>query len=295
MLKAWFTAIRPKTLPASVSPVLLGAALAFHEGEFKIVIFALTLICAVLLQISVNLANDLFDARSGVDTSERLGPIRVVQSELVSEKQLIAILGFTIAIAGATGLLLVYLSSWILLIFGTLSVLVVFSYSAGPWPLASHAMGEVTVFLFFGLLAVGGSYFVHTQEVNIWAMVFGAAAGLMSAAIMLVNNIRDIQTDSAALKNTLAVRLGDNRARTLYKLLLFAAVLIHLPTVFVFDWYSLIPIVVCIPLGIKLVEGITSRKGRELNTQLAQTAKLEWMYCSSMSGILILLSGFQGL
>lgn len=289
MLKNWLLAIRPKTLLASIGPVLLGSTLAFHDNQFSDFIFLLTLACAVLLQIAVNLANDLFDARSGVDTPARLGPTRVTQTGLISSHQLIVVLTLVCLLASATGLALIYFSSSLLIIFGLASLIAVFAYSAGPWPLASHALGEVMVLLFFGWLAVGGSYYVHTLAVNVNVLIFGTVVGLMSAAIMLVNNIRDIPTDTVANKHTLAVRLGSYRAVFLYKILLISALLIHALNTLSFGLFSFIPLIFTIPFALKLIRTISIRQGNELNIQLAQTSQFVFIYCASMSAVLVYL------
>jgi len=219
-LTTWLTAIRPKTLPASISPILVGAALALRDGVFNPLLFLLVVLCALFLQISVNLANDLFDGISGVDQADRIGPKRVLNSGLVSERTLYFALFLCSGIAGALGVSIVLLSDWILLVFGGLSLLAVFAYSGGPFPLASHGLGELTVFLFFGLLAVAGSYFAFTGHLSADALVLGCGVGAISAAIMLVNNTRDITTDLRAGKRTLAARLGEHRSVQLYGALL---------------------------------------------------------------------------
>jgi len=290
MFKYWLMAIRPKTLPASISPVLLGSALAFYSGHFSFGIFVLALMCALLLQVAVNFANDLFDAHSGVDTERRMGPVRVTQSGLISSRQLAIALGLVSVLAMASGLVLVYYSSLWLLILGLAALVAVFAYSGGPWPLASHGLGEVTVLAFFGWLAVGGTYYAHTSDINWSVMAYGTVAGLISAAIMLVNNIRDISTDKPAAKHTLAVILGDSSARRLYKALLITALLLHIAITYPLGLYSFIPLVFAAPLIRKLLRNIILRQGAELNQQLAQTAQLELVYCILMSGVLVAVS-----
>ena len=174
MLDRWILALRPKTLPASISPILLGSALAYSEASFNVLVFIVALLCAVFLQIAVNLANDLFDAQSGVDGVQRLGPVRVAQSGLISHSKLRIALYSTVSIAALLGLLLCGLSSWWLLLFGLASLLGVFLYSGGPYPLASHGLGEVTVLIFFGWLAVMGSYFVQTNALSVLALGYGS-------------------------------------------------------------------------------------------------------------------------
>ena len=278
---------------ASISPVLLGASLAFYDQQIRVLIFILTLVCAVLLQIAVNLANDLFDNRSHVDTQYRQGPLRGIQRGQITEKQLIRALVFIVFLSVMSGLLLVYLTHWGLLVFGASALVAVFTYSAGPWPLASHGMGEITVFFFFGWLAVGGSYYVHTLTLQPYIFIFGSIAGLLGAAIMLVNNIRDITTDKMANKLTLAVKLGDKRAHKLYKLILIAVCVLHLVAMRVFDWQIwwllLLPLICIIfPMCI-LFKNVSSYEGKEFNQLLVDTALLECMYCVVMSSVLVYL------
>ncbi len=285
MLSHWILALRPKTLPASISPILLGSALAYSEASFNVLVFIVALLCAVFLQIAVNLANDLFDAQSGVDGVQRLGPVRVAQSGLISHSKLRIALYSTVSIAALLGLLLCGLSSWWLLLFGLASLLGVFLYSGGPYPLASHGLGEVTVLIFFGWLAVMGSYFVQTHALSGLAMGYGSVAGLMSAAIMLVNNIRDIPTDAPAGKRTLAVRLGEQRSRWLYKAALLTALMLHFLLSWPLGWWALLPALLIAPLLRHLLLTINERTGRQLNKQLAQTAQLLLLYCFTQSAV----------
>lgn len=283
MINRWILAMRPRTLPASVSPILLGSALAYGDGYWDITVFALALLCAILLQIAVNFANDLFDAQSGVDGEHRLGPTRVAQSGLISHGQLKSALYVTVAMATCAGLLLCAMSSWWLLVFGIASLLGVFLYSGGPFPLASLGLGEVTVLVFFGLLAVMGSYFLQTQSMNVLSFGYGLVVGLMSSGIMLVNNIRDIPTDTPAGKRTLAVRLGDRLARRLYKIGLVVALILHLLISWPLGLWSLLPALVIAPSLRRLLSAIEHRTGRQLNEQLAQTAQLLLLYCVAQS------------
>jgi 1,4-dihydroxy-2-naphthoate octaprenyltransferase len=289
-LNSWALACRPKTLAASVSPVLLGAALANYDGYFHPYIFLCALLCALLLQIAVNLANDLFDAKSGVDTDARIGPIRATQTGLISANHMRWALVFVTSLALLFGLILVLHSHWWLMVLGLAALCAVFAYSGGPYPLASHGLGEVTVLLFFGWLAVGGSYFVFTEDINLNVLGYGTVAGLLSAAIMLVNNIRDISTDQAANKNTLAVTLGDARARQLYRLLLVGALMLHLIVSIDLGLYSILSIIAVVPLMRSLMLQITIRQGVALNIQLAKTAQLVAVYCLSVAVVITLLS-----
>jgi 1,4-dihydroxy-2-naphthoate octaprenyltransferase len=289
-LGAWLLACRPKTLAASVSPILLGSALAYYDGFFNLVIFLCAVLCALLLQIAVNLANDLFDAQSGVDTEQRIGPKRATQSGLISSSQMRAALIFVSLLAFAFGMVLVVNSHWLLMVFGLAALGAVFAYSGGPYPLASHALGEVAVVVFFGWLAVGGSYFLLAETINLNVLGFGTVAGLMSAAIMLVNNIRDIPTDRRANKNTLAVRLGDFASRKLYRVILVSALVLHFIVSFELGLFSIVAILLVAPMLRSLIGQILIRQGEALNIQLAKTAQLVAVYCMSVSLVFVCAS-----
>ena len=278
-LKHWWLAIRPKTLLASVGPILLGTALATSETQIHYGIFFSALICAMSLQIAVNLANDLFDSLSGVDTNHRLGPIRALQSGLISRSAIKASLGLACVVAMLSGLYLAVEGGWWILLFGGLSMLGVFAYSAGPFPLASKALGEVTVLIFFGWVSVMGSFYLQTGTISIHVFALATSAGLYSSAIMLVNNIRDIATDQQAKKYTLAVVLGEHKARYLLAMLIITALIIHLMVtiqVSVALWFAFILLIVpsysLIKKGFKL-------QGSALNQLLADVAKVGFLYC----------------
>ena len=287
MLKTWWLAARPKTLPASISPILLGSALAFSDDGFRFTVLLLATICAMALQIAVNFANDWADARSGVDTHERLGPQRVMHSGMATDGQMKIALILVSLVALLSGLGLVWLSHWSLLVFGFLSLLGVFAYSGGPFPLASNGLGELTVFLFFGLLAVVGTYFAHTEALTLVSFGYAAVAGLISAAIMLVNNLRDIPTDAKANKRTLAVRLGDAKTRQFYQWLLIGALCLHLFVSFPLGLWGLLPAILLAPLIALRFREVNRLQGRDLNQLLANTAKLELIYCLAASLVLI--------
>lgn len=284
-MNPWILAIRPRTLPASISPIILGSALAFAQQQFSWVVFCVATFCALCLQVAVNLANDYFDAKSGVDTDERLGPTRVTQSGLISEKKVFAALIIFTLLAFFSGVYLSFLSGWEIFALGMLSIAGVYAYSGGPWPLASHGLGEVTVLVFFGWVAVGGCYYIHTGEITVIVMSYATIAGLLSALIMLVNNLRDIETDQKAGKRTLAVRLNDKNTRILFKLTLIMFILWHI-------WLTLDDIyALAIPLALSawfiaiLWRDIAVLYGKELNQLIPKTALLLTVYCFSLSGV----------
>lgn len=283
MCSYWWLAIRPKTLLASVGPIVLGTALASSQVMINQMLFIASLICALALQIAVNLANDLFDGLSGVDSKSRIGPIRVVQAGLISVTAIKRALFIICAIAVGAGIYLVLQGGWEIFVLGALSLAGVFAYSAGPFPLASKALGELTVFVFFGWIAVLGSYYLQTQTLSFIAFGFATSSGLLSAAIMLVNNIRDITSDKAAGKITLAVLLGAKKARIGFSLFIISALVIHLGiTSLVADilWVSLI---ICLLPSYWLIMAIFKQEGAPLNDILARTAQLGFVYNLSVA------------
>jgi 1,4-dihydroxy-2-naphthoate octaprenyltransferase len=201
-------AARPRTLPAAVAPVLVGTALAGAEGEFRPLAFVAALIGSVFIQIGTNLSNDYSDARRGADTEERLGPVRVTAGGLVPPRKVLVATWLAFGIAVAAGAYLIALVGWELLAIGAASILAGVLYTGGPRPYGYEGLGEVFVFTFFGLVAVAGSYYVQTEDLTTLSVAIGVPVGLLAAAILMVNNIRDIDTDRRAGKRTLAVRLG---------------------------------------------------------------------------------------
>lgn len=288
-LHAWFLALRPKTLPASVAPILLGSALAFSEGYFNPTAFCLALICALFLQLAVNFANDLFDAQKGVDTKKRLGPLRGLHLGLIQSDQLKKGLWLVLGIALVSGFLLAAMVSWWLLVFGLASLIAALAYSGGPYPLASYALGELLVLVFFGWLAVMGGYFIHTHNLTLESFVYATLVGLLSAAIMLVNNLRDCYTDATAGKKTLVVYLGERKSRALYRLLLLAAPLLHWSQNPRMDDWAWLPLLLIAPLLFLLFRRIGHLEGKELNRMLALTSLTLLIYSLSQSLLLVLV------
>jgi 1,4-dihydroxy-2-naphthoate octaprenyltransferase len=287
-LYAWFLALRPKTLPASLAPILLGSALAFADGAFNPASFFLALTCALFLQIAVNFANDLFDGQKGVDTLQRLGPLRGLQLGLIQPEQLKIGLWLVLGVAMVSGFLLAALVSWWLLLFGLASLIAALVYSGGPYPLASRALGEFLVLVFFGWLAVMGSYFIHTQSLTLESFVYATLTGFLSATIMLVNNLRDRHTDAAAGKKTLVVYLGEHKSRLLYRLLILAAPLLHWSQNPRMEDWAWLPLLLIAPLLFLLFRRIGHLEGKELNRMLALTSLMLLIYSLSQSLVLVL-------
>ncbi|HEY1109959.1 MAG TPA: 1,4-dihydroxy-2-naphthoate polyprenyltransferase, partial [Opitutaceae bacterium] len=222
----WIGAARPRTLPAAIAPVLVGTALAWHDGRLVGAAAALCLLFALLVQIGTNFANDYFDFVKGADTAARVGPRRAVAAGLVAPATMKRAMILTFVAAFAAGLGLLYWGGPWLLVIGVTSILCGIAYTGGPYPLAYHGLGDVFVFIFFGLVAVGGTYFVQAGVVTLDTLLAGTAIGALSANILVVNNYRDVETDAAAGKRTLVVRLGRGAARAQFggSLLVAAAV-----------------------------------------------------------------------
>ena len=219
-LAVWVQGARPRTLGASITPVVVGTAAA---GVFVPWRFVAALLVGLGLQVGVNLANDYHDGVRGVDTRERLGPPRLTSSGLAPARSvLIASLG-CILVAGVSGLALAAATTWWLVPIGALAMLALWLYSGGPRPYAELGLGEVMVFLFFGVMATAGSAYVQAETVPAAAWWASVPMGLLAVAILVANNLRDIPTDAVAGKRTLAVRLGDRRTRTLYRVCIVGA------------------------------------------------------------------------
>lgn len=220
----WVMAARPRTLTAGAAPVILGAAIAWDEG-FRAWVSLLALLCCLLLQVGTNLANDYFDAKHGIDGESRLGPVRVTQAGLIAPDRVRAAFVICFFAAAVFGLPLVKEGGLPILVIGIFSLLFAYLYTGGPYPLAYYGMGELLAFVFFGIVATVGVYYLNTKSVTVDAMIGGMGLGFLAALLMGINNLRDIQTDRAAGKKTVAVMLGEARGRYFLTGLLLAALL----------------------------------------------------------------------
>src|SRR6478736_20615 len=220
MVRIWVMAARLRTLPAAIAPVLVGTSLARTEGTFRAGAFIAALLGAIFIQVGTNLSNDYSDARRGADTEDRLGPVRVTAGGLVPPRQVLIATYLTFGVAVLAGAYLVAVAGWQLLLVGIASILAGVLYTGGPRPYGYEGLGEVFVFLFFGIVAVAGSYFVQVEHLEWEAFALAVPVGLLVSGILVVNNVRDLETDRRAGKRTLAVRLGRERTRTLYAAML---------------------------------------------------------------------------
>src|SRR5687767_12484534 len=245
-------AARPRTLPAAVAPVLVGTALAIRDDEFRALAFVAALLGAILIQVGTNLSNDYSDARRGADTEDRLGPVRVTAGGLVPPRQVLIATYVTFALAVLVGLYLVAVAGPELLLVGAASILAGVLYTGGPRPYGYEGLGEVFVFTFFGIVAVTGSYYVQAEELPWEAFVFAVPVGLLAAAILVVNNVRDLETDRRAGKRTLAVRMGRERTRVLYAAMVYGAFLCLVPMAIAWSPWVLLAWL-ALPLAVPLV------------------------------------------
>jgi 1,4-dihydroxy-2-naphthoate octaprenyltransferase len=217
--EAWTIAARPRTLPAAVAPVLVGSALAHFDGVFRWDSFLLAMAGALAIQVAANFANDASDAKRGADV-ERVGPPRMVTAGVISPRRMWTGVAIAVAISAATGIWLFTIAGWPILVIGAVSVAAMLTYVGGPIPYGYRGLGEVMVFVFFGFVATVGTRFAHDGTAGASAWVLGAVMGSLAAAILMANNIRDLETDERASKRTLAVMIGLDRSRRLYSILL---------------------------------------------------------------------------
>ena len=278
-------AARPRTLPAAIAPVLVGTSLAIRVGRFHVLAFVAALLGAMLIQVGTNLSNDYSDARRGADADDRLGPVRVTAGGLVPPRQVLVATYVTFALAVLVGAYLIAIAGWVLVAVGGASILAGVLYTGGPRPYGYEGLGEVFVFLFFGVVAVTGSYFVQRRDLPWEAFVLAIPVGLLIAAILVVNNVRDIESDRRAGKRTLAVRMGRRRTRVLFVAMLLAAFVAGLVCWIagpLSPWLALT--LLAAPLAVAVARAVlTHTDGPSLNVALARSGILALLYCLLLS------------
>ena len=286
-LRTWLLAIRPATLPAAASGVVVGLGASLAVGApFRPDTALACLAAALLLQVLANLANDLSDFRRGADTPDRAGPTRVAAAGLVTERQLEVAIAVVIGTAGLVGLWLVYVGGPVLLALGALAIVAALAYTGGPFPYGYRALGEVFVFIFFGLVAVVGTAYLQALRLEPIFVVAAIPAGGLITAILVVNNLRDIPTDAAAGKRTLAVILGRRRTTTEYGFLLglaYVVAVLAVPLGLGVHWGALAPLVgmplLTAPMAVSLWRTVRRfDEPRELNAVLKGTARLAFAF-----------------
>lgn len=287
--QAWLLAARPKTLPAAVGPILVGAALALADGVFQAGPVLAALLCALLLQIGSNFANDYFDFFKGADTHERMGPTRVTSAGLLTPDAMRWGMVVIFGAASLVGLYLIWEGGWPIFIAGVAALVAAIAYTGGPFPFGYYGLGDLFVFIFFGLVAVCGTYYVQAHTLPATVISAAVPPGLLITAILVVNNLRDLETDRRANKRTLAVRLGRRGTQLEYLLLVLFAYLTPLwlwlgaaqkPWVLL-PWLTL-------PLALLLLRAVFTAQGKILNSTLAGTARLSLLFSILFAGGLLL-------
>lgn len=316
---AWWHAIRPKTLSAAVAPVAVGAALAVPAGVFHAGVVVAALAGALLIQIGTNLSNDVLDFRRGADTGERIGPTRVVQAGLLSPTTVSLGAAAAFGLAAVIGVYLVGLGGIPILLLGIAAIASGIAYTAGPYPLAYLGLGDLFVMTFFGVAAVAGTYYIQVKastfglaatmglRVMPVAVALGVAVGALSVAILTVNNLRDVDTDRTAGKRTLAVRMGPEKTRMYFDLLVWAAIAIPMLMALMPVWpahiagngldrpAALLAVGLAIPLAMGPVRRIhAGTEGAALNPVLAETARLQLAHAGLLAGALLIDALLRG-
>jgi 1,4-dihydroxy-2-naphthoate octaprenyltransferase len=277
-MRIWLMAARPRTLPAAIAPVLVGTAAAVEwAGRLpRVGAFVAALLGSIFIQIGTNLANDYSDAKRGADTVDRLGPVRVTSAGLVTPQRVLTATWVAFGVAVACGVYLTAVAGLAILLIGVLSIAAGVLYTGGPRPYGYAGFGEIFVFLFFGLVAVNGSYYVQLERLDALPLGLSIAVGFLATAILVVNNVRDLETDRRAGKNTLAVRMGRHNAVMLYRLLVLGAFLV-LPFALLAGEASPLPLIafLSLPIAIKPLRAMSNRTdGPALNGALAGTGAL---------------------
>ncbi len=289
-LNAWVMASRPKTLTAACGPVILGTALAYNQTQsISILIFVLTLLAALSMQIGTNLVNDYYDAIRGTDSDDRLGPTRVTQTGLIepSKVRLGFIACFVFAILISVYLMMV--GGWTIIIMGICCILAAYCYTGGPFPFSHYALGELFALIFFGPVAVWGTYFLQHQSFNLEVIVLGLGPGLISAAIMSINNLRDIKSDRRAGKVTVATLVGEKLARAFTLTIVLSSTFIpYYAVIKTGSNWAIIATLTCYPFFKTWKQIARAPINSELNNALANTGKYLFFYSIVMSiGILV--------
>ncbi|MGE5847126.1 MAG: 1,4-dihydroxy-2-naphthoate polyprenyltransferase [Ignavibacteria bacterium] len=285
----WILASRPKTLLASIVPVMVGSAVAFNEGKLIPLYSLIAIICSVLLQIGANFTNDLYDHLKGADTNKRKGPKRVLASGIISVNEMRKGILIVFAAAFIFGLILVYFEGPVILAIGIISILAGLAYTAGPYPLAYRGLGDIFVFMFFGIIGTVGTYYLHTNNLSLVSFIASIPVGSLITNILVVNNYRDFEEDKAAGKFTLAVKLGKTFTR--YQFLFLLVLSFFIPAVlFLFLNFSFLIFLpyLTLPAAFKIIMMLYKLEGTQLNTTLELTAKLSALYGLLFSAGIIL-------
>lgn len=278
-MKHWLLAARPKTLSAAVVPVLIGSALASHEPPgITWWVFSCALLGAVLIQIATNFINDALDFKKGADTGERLGPIRVTQAGLLSAEAVMRAAWVCLIGAALCGVPLIYRGGWPMLVVGLVSMFMAYGYTGGPFPLAYHGLGELFVILFFGLIAVGGTFYVHSLQLTRSALLAGYAAGALATVLIVINNLRDVEGDRRSNKRTTVVRFGEGFARSEIVFFALTPFVATAGIAWMQNRWPLLLTLAALPLAILVISRSMKSRGAALNQCLALAGALQWAF-----------------
>ena len=278
-MKHWLLAARPKTLSAAVVPVLMGSALAAHEPPgVTWWVFACALLGALLIQIATNFINDALDFKKGADTGERLGPIRVTAAGLLSAESVMRGAWICLTLAALCGIPLLYRCGWPMLIVGLASIAMAYAYTGGPYPLAYHGLGELFVIVFFGFVATGGTFYAHSLQLTRSALLAGFAAGSLAVVLLVINNLRDMESDRKSNKQTLAARFGDRFARGEVVTFALAPFVAIVWMAWLRDEWGFVLTLAALPLAIMVIVRALRTRGAELNRALAIAGALQWVF-----------------
>jgi len=278
-IRSWVIASRPRTLPAAVVPVLVGSAAAASDNKFILLYAFIALICSLLIQIGTNFTNDLYDYLKGADNEKRKGPLRVMVNELITVTEMKVGIIIVFLTAFVLGLFLVYTGGFFVLVIGIASILAGIAYTAGPYPLSYNGLGDLFVFMFFGVVGTVGTYYIQAHNFSYLPFLCSIPVGALITNILVVNNYRDIDEDREANKYTLAVKFGRGFTRYQFIFLLFISFIVPLILFFEFNlkgWVFL-PYLT-FPIALKLVKMLYSYKGKELNKTLELTARLSAIF-----------------
>jgi 1,4-dihydroxy-2-naphthoate polyprenyltransferase len=278
-MNSWLLAARPKTLSAAIVPVLAGSALASHEpAAITWWVFFCALFGSVMIQVATNFINDAIDFRKGTDTAERLGPVRATQAGLLRPEWVMTAAWLCLMLAAGFGIPLIARGGWPMLVIGMVSIAAAYAYTGGPYPLAYHGLGELFVILFFGLVAVGGTFYAHSLQLTRSVLLAGFAVGCLATVLLVINNLRDADGDRKTNKRTLAVRFGKRFARA--EIAFFA--LVPFPTVVLMSWmrdqWGFLLTFAALPLALIVIGRSWRSEGAALNRALGIAGALQWAF-----------------
>jgi 1,4-dihydroxy-2-naphthoate octaprenyltransferase len=272
--ESWILASRPRTLLAAVVPVMVGSALAISLNKFSLILSLIAMLCSILIQVGTNFTNDLYDYLKGTDKEDRIGPRRVLVSGLISTSEMKLGIITVFGIAFLLGLYLVYAAGIVILIIGVISILAGLAYTAGPYPLAYNGLGDIFVFVFFGIVGTTGTYYLHHQEFSLLSFLIAIPVGALITNILVVNNYRDIEEDREANKYTLAVKLGKKftRFQFINSITISYLILIIIYFNYDFTYWIFLPLI-SLPIAVFLIKTIQTLEGEGLNKTLELSAK----------------------